>query len=66
MDTKLQRPTGRDNALLLLNGAIAAVDIAKGFASITPAQVVFDIVSVILTTIRVSLLFFVGHLSTAD
>ena len=66
MDAKLQRPTRRDNVLLLLNGAIRAVDIAKGFASITPAQVVFDIVGVILTTIRVNLLFFVGRLSIVD
>jgi len=58
MDAKSQRPKGRDNALLALNGAIGAVNLAKGFSSITPAQAVFDIVSVILTTIRVSLPFF--------
>ena len=66
MDAKSQRPKGRDNAISLLNAAIGAVDIAKGFASITPAQAAFDIVGVILTTIRVSLLFFVGWLSIAD
>ena len=66
MDAKSQRPKGRDNAISLLNGAIAAVDIAKGFASITPARAAFDIVGVILTTIRVSLLFFVGRLSIVD
>ena len=59
MDAKSQRPKGQDNALLALNGAIGAVNLAKGFSSITPAQPVFDIVGVILTTIRVNLLFFI-------
>ena len=59
MEAKLKRPKGRDNALSALDGAIGAVNLAKGLSSsIAPAQAVFDIVGVILTTVRVSPLLF--------
>ena len=53
MDTKSQRPKGRDSALPSLNLAIEAINLAKEISSITPAKAVFGSVSVLLTMIRV-------------
>ena len=61
MEAKSQRPKGRDNTVSALNAAIDALNLAKEASSITPAKAVFGSVSIILTTIKVSLLlFFVG------
>ena len=66
MDAKSRRPKGRDNTVSALNVAIDALNLAKEIASIAPAKAVFGTVSIILTTIKVSFLFFVGRLSIAD
>jgi len=60
MEAKSQRPKGRDKTISTLNAAIDALNLAKEAASITPAKVVFGTVSLILTMIKVSLLFVVG------
>ena len=56
MDTKTQRPKGRDNVLSTLGVAIEALTLAKEVSSITPAKVAFGTVSTLLTMIRVRLL----------
>ena len=56
MEAKSQRPKERDGAVSALNAAIEALNLAKEISSITPAKAVFGSVSVILTTIKVSLL----------
>jgi len=66
MDAKSQRPKGRDNTVSALNAAIDTLNLAKDIASIAPAKAVFGTVSIILTTIKVSLLLFVGRLSIVD
>jgi len=67
MEAKSRRPEGRDNTVSALNAAIEALNLAKGFSSIMPTQTVFGTVSIILTTVKVSLLlFFIGWLSIAD
>ena len=53
METKLQRPKGRDGTLSSLNVAIEAMNLAKEVACITPAKAVFGSVSILLTMIRV-------------
>ena len=58
MTVKSQRPKGRDGILSSLNMAIDALNLAKEVSSITPAKAVFGTVAILLTTIRVSLLFF--------
>jgi len=58
METKLQRPKRRDKTVSVLNSAIDALNLAKEVASIAPVKAVFGTVSVILTTIKVSLLLF--------
>ena len=62
MEAKSQRPKGRDGAISALNVAIETLNLAKELSSITPAKAVFGSVSVILTMIKVSLLFFVDWL----
>ena len=59
MDSKSQRR--RDGALLSLNVAIEAVNLAKEISSITPAKAVFGSVSVVLTMIRVGFLLIRGQ-----
>lgn len=56
MDTKTQRPKGRDGFLSTLNVAIEALTLAKEVSSITPAKAAFGAVSALLTMIRVRLL----------
>jgi len=51
-----QRPNRRDAALSSLNAAVEALDLPKEVSSVTTAKTVFGTVSIILKTIRVSLL----------
>jgi len=59
-----QRLKGRESTVSVLNVAIEALNLAKELSNITPAGAVFGSVSVILTMIKVSLLFFVDQLQT--
>lgn len=54
MATKSQKPKGRENALSLLNAAIAAITFAKDAANAAPAHVAFSAAVVLLTMIKVS------------
>jgi len=56
MQTKPQRPNGRNGTLSSLNIAIEAMSLAKEASSITPAKAVFGSVSILLTMVRVRLL----------
>ena len=56
METKPQRPKGRDGALSSLNMAIEAMNLAKEVSSVTPAKAVFGSVSILLTMVRVRFL----------
>ena len=56
MEAESQRPEGRENNISALNAAIEVLDLAKELSSITPAKAAFGSVSVILTTVKVSLL----------
>jgi len=58
MEAKSQRPKEREGAILGLDAAIEALNLAKELSSITPAKTVFGFVSVILAMIKVSLLLF--------
>ena len=58
MDKDSKQQKRRDNTLSLLDAAIEAVNLAKEISSPTPAKAVFGTVSILLTTIRVSLLLF--------
>ena len=66
MATESQKPNGRENALSLLNAAIEAVNVAKGAAAATPAQVAFSVAAVLLTTIKVSFLLFRNEMFLAE
>ena len=66
MDAKSRRPKGRDNIVSALNVTIDALNLAKEIASVAPAKAVFGTVTVILTTIKVSLLLFIGPLLVVD
>ena len=57
METKSQRPKGRDAVLSSLDVAISALDLAKELSSITPAKAVFGSVSVLLAMIKVYIFF---------
>ena len=65
MKADSQRPKGRKGAVLVLNAAIEALNLAKELSSITPAKAVFGSVVVVLTMIKVSPLP-VFHRSIAD
>jgi len=56
METKPQRPEGKDGILSALNIAIEAMNLAKEISSITPAKAVFGSVSVLLAMVRVCFL----------
>ena len=58
MDIKSQRQEGPDSALSSLNMAIEALNLAKEILNATPVNAVFGSVSVLLTMIRVRLLFY--------
>ena len=58
METKSQRPKGREETLSSLNVAIEAMNLAKEVSSATPAKAVFGSVSVLLTMTRVRRLQF--------
>ena len=58
MDTKSQQQEGRDSALSSLNMAIEALNLAKEISNATPVNAIFGSVSVLLTMIRVRLLFY--------
>jgi len=58
MEAESQRSKGRQGAVLVLDTAIEALNLAKELSSITPVKVVFGAVGVVLTMIRVSLLGF--------
>ena len=53
-----QQPKERKDAVLALDAAIEALNLAGELPSITPAKVVFGSVGVILIMIKVSLLIF--------
>ena len=53
-----QRPKERKDAVLALDAAIEALNLAGELSSITPAKAVFGSVGVILIMIKVSLLIF--------
>ena len=56
MDQESKLPKERSGVLLMLNVAIEDMDLAKNRSSVTPAKIVFGLVSDLLPTIRVSLL----------
>ena len=53
MDTKFQRPKGRDSALSSLNMAIETLNLAKDISGIAPVKAALGSVSVLLTMVRV-------------
>ena len=64
MGTEFQQPQGQD-VVFSLTVAINSLDLAKEFSSITQNEAVFDTVSILLTTIRVSFLLFCDQMSQA-
>ena len=56
MEVGSQRPKEREDAILALNTAIEALNLAKNASAVAPAKTVFGSVSVILSTIRVCFL----------
>jgi len=58
MQAKSQRPKGRDGTISSLNIAIEGLNFAKEVSNITPAKAVFGSASVLLTMIKVCLLFY--------
>ena len=63
MDPDSKRQKRRDNALLLLNMAIEAMNLAKEVSSVTPAKAIFGSVSVLLAMIRVRIHLFSNDVS---
>ena len=55
--TTESQPKNREGALSSLNVAIDIVNLAKEVSDITPAKAAFGTVSILLTMIRVRLLF---------
>ena len=66
METKSQQLKKRDDALLSLNSAIDALDLAKKTANVVPIKDVFDSASVLLNTIKVRLLLVYAGRLLAD
>jgi len=58
MEAEFQQSKGRKGAILALDAAIEALNLARDLSSIIPARAVFCTVGVVLTTIKVSLLVF--------
>ena len=59
MDVKSsERQKRRESALILLNAAIEAMNLAKEISSATPAKAIFGSVGVLLTMIVVRFLLF--------
>ena len=56
MTDKSKQPKRRDGAILSLDVAIGLVNIGKEASSMTPAPAVFGVATILLTTIRVSLI----------
>jgi len=56
MEVGSQRPKEREDAISVLKTAIEALNLTENASAIAPAKAVFDSVSVILSTIRVSFL----------
>ena len=66
MDAKnSERQKRRESALILLNAAIEAMNLAKEISSATPAKAVFGSVGVLLTMIVVRCLLFSDGTSQA-
>jgi len=57
MATESQQPKKREGVISSLNVAIDIVNIAKEASSVTPATAAFGSVGILLTMIRVRLLF---------
>ena len=57
MDADSKRQKRRESALSLLDATIEAMNLAKEISSYTPAKAVFGSVGVLLTMIKVHLLF---------
>lgn len=53
METKSQRPKGREGGISALNASIEALNLAENDSSIAPEKAVFGSVNTLLTTIRV-------------
>jgi len=56
MEVGSQRPKEREDVISVLNTAIEALNLTENASAIAPAKAIFDSVSVILSTIRVSFL----------
>jgi len=57
MTTESQQPKRQEGALSSLNVAIDIVNLAKEVSNVTPATAAFGSVTILLTMIRVRLLF---------
>ena len=66
METKSQRPEGRDGVLSTLDVAVDELNLAKELSSITPAKAVFGSVVILLTMIKVCFILFCGETFQAD
>jgi len=62
MDAISPRPKRQDGVVTSLNIAIEAMNLAKEASSVTPAKAVFGVVGVLLTMIKVRLIFYTGKL----
>ena len=54
MESKSERPEGKEGIISVLNGFIETLNLAKEVASNTPAKAAFGSVVVILAMVRVS------------
>jgi len=61
MEVVSQRPKEREDVISVLNTAIEGLNLTENASAIAPAKAVFDSVSVILSTIRVSFWIFVDR-----
>ena len=56
METKSQRPKGRDSALSSLDAAISALDLARDATGMKPAKDAFGSANVLIAAIKVCFL----------